>query len=207
MLRMLLEAHGYQVETAGDGEEGAALILEKRPTLRLVDIGLPKLDGYEVAKRGARADRRHAHGGADRLRPTAGSRARDRRPASTSTWSSRSTFASLCRRGGVAGDPHLRSIARCRVRNWPHAVEEIAAAVERAVRLDEIERAIADVARGTGTKSSKPQSRRMRARLESRRAEPQRCTSDWMSGGLPVIQAILSRPSDSMYSSQSIPAH
>jgi two-component system CheB/CheR fusion protein len=50
-LRMLLEAHGYQVETASDGEEGITLITSLRPTVALVDIGLPKVDGYEVARR------------------------------------------------------------------------------------------------------------------------------------------------------------
>ncbi len=50
-LRMLLEGDGYQVETASDGEEGISLIVRLKPLVALVDIGLPKVDGYEVARR------------------------------------------------------------------------------------------------------------------------------------------------------------
>lgn len=51
MLVALLEADDYQVSAAADGEEGLALILRERPDLAIVDIGLPKLDGYELARR------------------------------------------------------------------------------------------------------------------------------------------------------------
>jgi two-component system, chemotaxis family, CheB/CheR fusion protein len=50
-LRMLLESHGLKVDTACDGEEGVDLILRLKPSVALVDIGLPKVDGYEVARR------------------------------------------------------------------------------------------------------------------------------------------------------------
>ena len=36
---------------AADGEAGIAAALELRPHLAFVDIGLPRLDGYEVARR------------------------------------------------------------------------------------------------------------------------------------------------------------
>jgi PAS domain S-box-containing protein len=51
MLVALLEADDYQVTAAADGEAGLQLILRERPDLAIVDIGLPKIDGYEVARR------------------------------------------------------------------------------------------------------------------------------------------------------------
>jgi signal transduction histidine kinase/CheY-like chemotaxis protein len=49
-LRDYLEALGYQLWTAVDGPSGLAAILERRPEVALVDIGLPILDGYAVAR-------------------------------------------------------------------------------------------------------------------------------------------------------------
>ncbi len=51
MLVALLEADDYEVTSAADGEAGLQMILQDRPELAIVDIGLPKLDGYEVARR------------------------------------------------------------------------------------------------------------------------------------------------------------
>ncbi|MGV3485234.1 MAG: PAS domain S-box protein [Planctomycetaceae bacterium] len=51
MLVALLEADDYQVTSAADGEAGLSLILRERPEVAIVDIGLPKMDGYEVARR------------------------------------------------------------------------------------------------------------------------------------------------------------
>lgn len=50
-LRMLLEASGYVVETAADGVDGLAKLLDGRPDAAVVDIDLPGLNGYEVARR------------------------------------------------------------------------------------------------------------------------------------------------------------
>lgn len=50
-MRMLLELLGYRTEVAGDGEEGVRRALAARPRVAVVDIGLPRLDGYEVARR------------------------------------------------------------------------------------------------------------------------------------------------------------
>jgi CheY-like chemotaxis protein len=50
-LRTLLEALGHEVHEAADGEAGVAAALERQPDLVFVDIGLPRLDGYEVARR------------------------------------------------------------------------------------------------------------------------------------------------------------
>ena len=48
---MLLEAHGHQVRTANDGIAAVKEAIEFRPDIALLDIGLPGLNGYEVAKR------------------------------------------------------------------------------------------------------------------------------------------------------------
>ena len=42
---------GYELQTAADGPSGLAVILAHRPDVALVDIGLPLLDGYAVARR------------------------------------------------------------------------------------------------------------------------------------------------------------
>jgi len=49
-LQMLLQEWGYQVEVAENGLEGVHKILEWRPQVAVVDIGLPLLDGYQVAQ-------------------------------------------------------------------------------------------------------------------------------------------------------------
>jgi CheY-like chemotaxis protein len=54
-LRDLLQILGHRVELAGDGLRGVQLALATRPDAALVDIGLPGIDGYEVAQR-LRAD-------------------------------------------------------------------------------------------------------------------------------------------------------
>ncbi|MGE0866353.1 MAG: ATP-binding protein, partial [Vicinamibacterales bacterium] len=51
MLQVLLEREGLAVFTAANGLEGAELIAKIRPDLALVDLGLPVLDGYELATR------------------------------------------------------------------------------------------------------------------------------------------------------------
>jgi two-component system CheB/CheR fusion protein len=51
MLELLLTARGHDVATAADGGAGADLIIEHRPDLALVDIGLPVMSGYDVARK------------------------------------------------------------------------------------------------------------------------------------------------------------
>ena len=48
---MLLEALGHDVRTAHDGLTGVQTAIDYRPDVALLDIGLPGLNGYEVAKR------------------------------------------------------------------------------------------------------------------------------------------------------------
>lgn len=52
-----LLAAGYNVDTAGDGEEGLHLGTEYPIDLAVIDLGLPKLPGLEVIKRLRRANR------------------------------------------------------------------------------------------------------------------------------------------------------
>ncbi len=51
MLRLLLQMVGYDVLVARDGVEGVEVALRERPQAAVIDIGLPRLDGYEVARR------------------------------------------------------------------------------------------------------------------------------------------------------------
>ncbi|MEP6768828.1 MAG: response regulator [Acidobacteriota bacterium] len=50
-LRNLLEIWGHAVDVAGTGEAGIAQAILHRPRVALIDIGLPELDGYQVAQR------------------------------------------------------------------------------------------------------------------------------------------------------------
>ena len=50
-LRALLEQEGHRVDDAADGTSGLACAEATRPDIVLIDIGLPGLDGYEVARR------------------------------------------------------------------------------------------------------------------------------------------------------------
>lgn len=59
MLKALLELHGYQVEAAEDGRKSLEILQKDSFDIALVDIGLPGIDGYEVARR-IRKDPRHA---------------------------------------------------------------------------------------------------------------------------------------------------
>jgi CheY-like chemotaxis protein len=49
--RELLEQSGHRVTEARDGIEGLARILAEKPDVAIVDIGLPGIDGHEVARR------------------------------------------------------------------------------------------------------------------------------------------------------------
>ena len=46
-----LKKEGYTVFSAGDGEEGVRLANEENPDLILMDIMMPKMDGYEACKK------------------------------------------------------------------------------------------------------------------------------------------------------------
>lgn len=50
-MSLLLGLEGYQVECAYDGEEALASAERFRPHVVLLDLGLPRVSGYEVARR------------------------------------------------------------------------------------------------------------------------------------------------------------
>ncbi len=50
MVRMRLEANNYEVITAGDGQEGLDKARKENPGLIILDVMLPKLNGYKVCK-------------------------------------------------------------------------------------------------------------------------------------------------------------
>jgi len=60
LLRHLLENKGYLVREAADGEEALARVAEEAPDVVLLDVMMPKLDGFEVCRR-LKGDERTSH--------------------------------------------------------------------------------------------------------------------------------------------------
>jgi CheY-like chemotaxis protein len=50
-LRSLLQLAGHRVRVARDGPEGLEALKARCPDVALIDLGLPRIDGYEVARR------------------------------------------------------------------------------------------------------------------------------------------------------------
>ena len=50
-LAMLLECDGHTCRVVHDGQQALASIEASRPDVALLDIGMPEIDGYEVARR------------------------------------------------------------------------------------------------------------------------------------------------------------
>lgn len=49
-ISMILESQGYQVVTARDGVEGLANLKAEKPDLMILDLLMPKMDGFAVCK-------------------------------------------------------------------------------------------------------------------------------------------------------------
>ena len=58
MLAASLRINGFTVQSATTGSEGLEIALRWRPDIVLLDIGMPGMDGYEVARRLRAAERR-----------------------------------------------------------------------------------------------------------------------------------------------------
>jgi two-component system, OmpR family, copper resistance phosphate regulon response regulator CusR len=50
VLPRILSTAGYVVRTASDGEDGLNKVLDDAPAIAILDVGLPKLSGYELAR-------------------------------------------------------------------------------------------------------------------------------------------------------------
>jgi two-component system OmpR family response regulator len=50
-LSLLLQTRGHETRVSTDGEEAIALADDFRPDCVVLDLGLPRMDGYEVARR------------------------------------------------------------------------------------------------------------------------------------------------------------
>ena len=51
ILKDSLEFSGFQVVTALDGQEALEVVAKENPELVVLDIGMPKMDGWEVCRR------------------------------------------------------------------------------------------------------------------------------------------------------------
>jgi CheY-like chemotaxis protein len=51
LIQKVLEADGHKVYNAANGLDGVSMAEELKPDMILVDINLPDIDGYEVARR------------------------------------------------------------------------------------------------------------------------------------------------------------
>src|SRR5215211_2055117 len=51
LLRARLEARGYRIDTAMDGEQALAHVARTTPDLILLDVMMPRIDGFEVVRR------------------------------------------------------------------------------------------------------------------------------------------------------------
>ena len=51
MERMILSKHEYDVVTARDGQEGVEKALVEKPDLILMDVVMPRMDGFEACRR------------------------------------------------------------------------------------------------------------------------------------------------------------
>jgi CheY-like chemotaxis protein len=50
MMRMMLDFMGHEVRIAADGVQAVALAREFKPQVALLDIGMPRMDGYEAGR-------------------------------------------------------------------------------------------------------------------------------------------------------------
>jgi CheY-like chemotaxis protein len=50
MMRLMIECMGHEVRVAADGAQAVAVAVDFQPQIALLDIGMPRMDGYEAAR-------------------------------------------------------------------------------------------------------------------------------------------------------------
>ncbi len=60
LLEVMLAPDGFEVHTAANGEEALALVTSDPPDLILLDVMMPRLDGYERSGASREGRTRHA---------------------------------------------------------------------------------------------------------------------------------------------------
>jgi len=51
LVGLMLQRQGYEISAASNGTQGLTKAFEERPDLILLDVMMPDMDGYEVARR------------------------------------------------------------------------------------------------------------------------------------------------------------
>ena len=51
ILKMSLETDGYSVVLAEDGEQALAMVTDEKPDLVIIDVMMPKVNGFQVCRR------------------------------------------------------------------------------------------------------------------------------------------------------------
>ena len=51
LARLYLQQEGYRVESASNGNEALSKVAELRPSMVVLDVMLPEIDGFEVCRR------------------------------------------------------------------------------------------------------------------------------------------------------------
>ena len=57
ILNDTLEAQGFEMRTAGDGEEGLRMFEEQKPDVLVADVMMPKMDGFEMVRHIRKTDK------------------------------------------------------------------------------------------------------------------------------------------------------
>ena len=51
LVAVALAGEGYEIDTAADGEEALGCLSTRRPDLAVLDLRMPRIDGFEVSRR------------------------------------------------------------------------------------------------------------------------------------------------------------
>ncbi|MFA5838266.1 MAG: response regulator, partial [Bellilinea sp.] len=51
LLKVNLETEGYEVSAANDGEQALEMVTSRQPDLVILDVAMPRLDGFETCER------------------------------------------------------------------------------------------------------------------------------------------------------------